>query len=75
MSVARLGWSLRSGWPFNQGGMRMRRMSGWPSTVTPNMSHSSRSYQSAAGHRPVTVGTAGCSPVSGTFSRTSAFRS
>ena len=33
ISVARLGWSLRSGWPSHQGGMRMRRRFGWPSTV------------------------------------------
>ena len=39
------------------------------------MSQTSRSYQSAAGHRSVTVGTDGCSPRSGTFSRRSALRS
>ena len=55
ISVARAGWSLRSGWPFQVGGMRIRRRCGCPSKAMPNMSQASRSYQFAAGQRSVTV--------------------
>ena len=74
-SVPREGCSLRSGWPFHQGGMRMRRRSGWPSTWMPNMSHTSRSYQPAAGQSDVMESMDGDSPVSATLRRRSAFRS
>src|SRR5262249_43804586 len=53
--------SLRSGWPGQSSGMRMRRMSGCPVKVTPRRSNASRSCQSAALHTPDTVGTAGLS--------------
>ena len=56
ISVARAGCSLRSGWPSQVGGIRMRRRCGWPSNLMPNMSQTSRSYQFAAGQRSVMVG-------------------
>ena len=65
ISVARAGCSLRSGWPSHHGGMRMRPRCGWPSTVMPNMSHTSRSYQLAEGQRSVIVGIDGRSAGSG----------
>ncbi len=56
ISVALAGWSFRRGWPFQRGGSRMRLRSGWPSKAMPNMSHTSRSYQLAEGHRPTMLG-------------------
>ena len=71
ISVARAGCSLRRGWPCQVGGIRIRRRWGWPSKAMPNMSHTSRSYQLAAGQRSVIVGRLGYSPLSGTLMRTS----
>ena len=73
-SVPRDGCSLRSGCPSHHGGMRRRLRRGWPATPTPNMSQSSRSYQSAAGHTPAAESTCGDSSGSATLRRTSAFR-
>ena len=53
--------SLRSGWPCQSSGMRMRVRSGWPSNVMPNRSYVSRSGKFAPGYTPVSDGTVGSS--------------
>ena len=65
ISVARAGCSLRRGWPSHQGGVRIRFRCGWPSNVMPNMSQTSRSYQSALGQRSVMVRTEGIRSLEG----------
>src|SRR5713226_2667974 len=53
-----IGYSLRSGWPGQSDGSRMRRRSGWPSNFMPNMSKTSRSIQFAPSQICVTLGQA-----------------
>src|SRR5271166_6100285 len=48
-SCCRIGYSLRSGYPFQSSGSRMRFRSGCPSNLMPNMSKTSRSSQLAVG--------------------------
>ena len=60
---------MRSGWPCQSSGIKIRRRSGWPVILIPNMSHSSRSCQSAPRKTPVTLGITGSSPGRRTFSR------
>src|SRR5208282_5820475 len=59
--------SLRSGWPIQSSGIRIRRRSLCPSKLTPSKSNISRSIQFADFHTPSSVATLGLSRGSFTF--------